>query len=146
MKFLSRKLQRLTRLYHVIIAKELPELNSENYGEMILILYSFDKPLTNKDLTIHLQIDKSRVAVLTDHLIKLGYIFIVINHEDRREHFVYLTKQGKKVAPLIQGAIHKVNDVLHGKVNQQHLICFYNTLKQMEKNLIEYQHVDIHFK
>jgi DNA-binding MarR family transcriptional regulator len=138
MKFLlSRKLQRLTRLYHLIIAKELPGFISENFGELILILYSFDKPLTNKDLTIHLQLDKSRVAVLTDQLTQLGYIFIQVNPDDRREHFVHLTEKGKQAAPIIQQAIKKVDGVLHGQLEQQQVISFYKTLQQMEHNLAD---------
>ncbi|MEO6520628.1 MAG: MarR family transcriptional regulator [Mucilaginibacter sp.] len=134
---LSRKLQRLTRLYHAVIARELPDFNSENYGEIILILFSQEVPLTNKELSEHLQLDKSRVAVLTDYLAKHEYIYTEVNREDRREHFVYLTEKGKLVAPVIQAAVQKVNGILHEEVEQHHLVSFYMTLKQMERNLLK---------
>jgi DNA-binding MarR family transcriptional regulator len=134
---LSKNLRRLSRLYNKTISKELPNFDSEYYAEILLIVSSNQQPTAQKTLVEHLHLDKSRVAILIDHLNKDQYTYTERNPADRREHFIYLTDKGKRLMPIIQQAIDKVNTSINKHLSEQNLNCFYATLLQMEQNLTE---------
>jgi len=134
---LSKNLRRLSRLYNKTISKELPNFDSEYYAEILLIVSSNQQPTAQKTLVEHLHLDKSRIAILIDHLNKDQYTYTERNPADRREHFVYLTDKGKLLMPIIQQAIDKVNTSINKHLSEQNLNSFYATLHQMEQNLME---------
>ena len=132
---LSKNLRRLTRLYDSLILKELPNIGSEYCAEILLLVSSNQQPIAQKALAEHLHLDKSRVAMLIDHLNKEEYTYTERNPVDRREHFVYLTDSEKLLIPVIQQAINKVNTLVSKQLGEQGLSSFYATLQQMEQNL-----------
>jgi len=132
---LSKNLRRLTRLYDSLILKELPNIGSEYYAEILLLVSSNQQPLAQKTVAEHLHLDKSRVAILLYQLNKDQYTYTKRNPVDRREHFVYLTDRGKLLIPIIRQAIDKVNTLVSKQLGEQHLSSFYVTLRQMEQNL-----------
>ncbi len=134
---LSKSLRRLSRLYSRAIVKVLPELRLEHYAEIILILASSDRKLTQKELAELLQVDKSRIAVLIDGMTRNGFIYTEQNSADRRAHFVNLTNKGKGSVPKIQEAIDEVNRMINQRLDKTHLDHFYATLSQMQSNLVE---------
>jgi len=134
---LSNNLRRLSRLYNKTISKELPNFDSEYYAEILLIISSNQEPTAQKTLVEHLHLDKSRVAILIDHLNKDQYTYTERNPADRREHFIYLTDKGKRLIPGIQRAIDNVNTCINKHLSEQNLNCFYATLLQIEQNLAQ---------
>lgn len=137
MILLSKELRRLSKLYIKAIAKELPEPHTEYLAELMLILSARKEAVTQKELTEYMQIDKSRIVMIIEELKKLGYIFIERNPADRREHFVFLTDQGKKLVPTIKQAINKVNQLIRQQLEPAHLDHFYAMMQQMELNLTD---------
>ena len=139
MKFLLfRKLPRLIRLWQNILTRrhiqqKIPDFNSENYLELILMLFSFDTPLTVNDLVVHLQIKKSRVIILIEDLNKHGYTSARVNTKAKNEHFIFLTKKGQIVAPAIQQVFYKADGIIHKHVDPRHLIVFNEIINQILK-------------
>jgi DNA-binding MarR family transcriptional regulator len=118
-----------------MLAKELPDFPSEHYGEIILVLGDNDLPLTNKKLSAHLHINKSRVISLISYLAQRQYVIIDVKPNSKREQLIALTEKGKQLVPVVKNAVQKVNSILHHQLEQHNLISFYMTLNQMERNL-----------
>jgi DNA-binding MarR family transcriptional regulator len=134
---LSKSLRRLSKLYSRAIVKVLPDLQLEHYAEIILILASTDRTLTQKELAELIQVDKSRVAVLIEGMTRNGFVYTEQNSADRRAHFVYLTDKGKDSVPKIQEAIEQVNSMINQRMDKTQLDHFYATLFQMQSNLVD---------
>lgn len=134
---LSKSLRRLSRLYSRAIVKVLPDLRLEHYAEIILILASTNRTLTQKELAELFQVDKSRIAVLIEGMTRNGFVYTERNTADRRAHFVYLTGKGKDSVPKIQEAIEQVDSMINKQLDKTHLDYFYATLCQMQSNLVE---------
>lgn len=135
MLLLSKELRRLIRLYARLIAKELPEPHTEYMAEMILILAHKGHSMTQKELTVCMQVDKSRMVMMVEELNKLNYLFVVRNPLDRREHFIQLTEKGKRLVPIIETAIKQVNKVVHQHLATSAIVRFEDTIRQIEQNL-----------
>lgn len=133
---LSINLRRLSRLYSRAIVKVLPDLRLEHYADIILLLASSDRALTQKELAGLFQVDKSRIAMLVVGMTQSGFIYTEQNSADRRAHFVYLTDKGKESVPKIQEAIEEVNRMINQQLDKTHLDCFYAALFQMQSNLV----------
>jgi len=136
MILLSKELRRLSKLYIKAISKELPAPHTEYMAELMLILSTRKAPITQKELTKHMQVDKSRMVIMIEELNKLEYIFIERNPADRREHFVFLTEGGRKLVPGIKQAIEKVNLQIRRQLDQAGIDHFYATIQQMGQNLL----------
>lgn len=131
----SKELRRLNKLYMKLIARELPEPHTEYMAEMILILAYRQGSVTQKELSICMQVDKSRMVMMVEELNKLNYLFVERNPSDRREHFINLTDQGKKLVPVIEKAIKQVDDIAHRHLAESTIRHFKNTIRQIEQNL-----------
>ncbi|QEM07835.1 MarR family transcriptional regulator [Mucilaginibacter rubeus] len=131
----SKSLRRLSRLYIRAIARELPELTSECFIEVLQLFSTRSKPFTQKEIADILQVDKSRVATLVDELKVQGYIFTEKDPLDRRAHFVFLTEKGLELVPVIKDAIEKVNVRLCNGLDTEKINAFHLTMVKMERNL-----------
>jgi DNA-binding MarR family transcriptional regulator len=136
MILLSKELRRLSKLYTKAIAKELPVPHTEYLAELMLILSAQKEFITQKELTEHMQVDKSRMVVIIEELNRLGYLFTERNPVDRREHFVFLTEHGKKLLPGIKKAIDNVDQQIRQQLDPAGIAHFFATIQQMEQNLL----------
>jgi DNA-binding MarR family transcriptional regulator len=132
---LSKRLLHWGKLYNKLIARELPEIQSDDDIIMLSILFSNKDKITQKELAELLSVDKSRISIMVFSLVERGYVYIERNQADRREHHVSLTAEGTALIPAIQKAIDKVNQQIIKNLDEHSLLSFYHVLAQMEDNL-----------
>ena len=71
-----------------------------NYQRLFLEALDDKKLLTQKEITVILDISKQHVSLLTKDLMEKGYIEKVDNKENRNTYFLRLTKAGENVVHL----------------------------------------------
>jgi DNA-binding MarR family transcriptional regulator len=74
---------------------------------------------------------------MIQYLIEKKFIVKVINEQDKREHFLQLTKKSKTMLPQIHQAIGDLNEMAFESIslNKQHEL--FNMLAQIQTNLNE---------
>ncbi|MCQ6959128.1 MarR family winged helix-turn-helix transcriptional regulator [Mucilaginibacter aquariorum] len=133
---LSKKFQRLTRLYHTIIARDLPELPFDNLIEILLVIHQRLTNNTHTQFAEILNLDKSRVSIHVEYLNTHGFTKTEINPEDQRQHLTFLTPKGEAAVAKIEEVIARVNKVINQDLSLVQLNIFYTVIRQMEHNLL----------
>ncbi|WP_432327767.1 MarR family winged helix-turn-helix transcriptional regulator [Mucilaginibacter sp. P25] len=133
---ISKQLRKLKNRYAQSVLKEIPGKPGEYLIDIITILSSATQPQTQKMIAELLELDKSRIAVIIDALNTKGYTYTSLNPADRREHFVFLTKKGQAMQPLVQAAIDKVNETLYKGMTTDQILQFEGLLVRLNNNLV----------
>ncbi|WP_454802792.1 MarR family winged helix-turn-helix transcriptional regulator [Mucilaginibacter phyllosphaerae] len=133
---LSKKFQRLTRLYHMVIVRELPELPFDNLIEILLVIHQNSTNNTHTQFAEILNLDKSRISIHVEYLNTHGFTRTEINPEDQRQHLTFLTPKGEAAVTEIKEVMGRVNKVINQDLSLVQLNVFYTVMQQMEHNLL----------
>lgn len=130
---LGRSLAVLAKTYFGALTKRLEHLEIERYYSILIIIESNEKDCTQQFICDELKMDKVSMVRIIDYLIEKKFVKKVVNPNDRREHFITLTKKAVSNLPLIHQAIDEVNAAaLKGiaKEKQKELYVHLNTIQQ----------------
>lgn len=83
----------LSKLYFGVLSKSLESLEIERYYSVLYFL-SHNNGCTQQHICNNLAVDKTAMVKVINYLAKAGYLKITKNPDDRREHFINLTKKG----------------------------------------------------
>lgn len=134
---LGRSLAILAKTYYGALTKRLEHLEIERYYSILILIENHDAECTQQFICDELKMDKVSMVRIIDYLIDKNYVKKVVNPNDRREHFIQLTKKATTVLPSIHQAIDEVNaEALKGiaKDKQKEL---YQHLNAIQRNLSE---------
>ena len=82
----------LSKLYYSVLSKSLENLDVERYYSILFFLNEHNG-CNQQNICNNLAIDKTAMVKVIDHLIKVGFVDRNVNPDDRREHFIVLTKK-----------------------------------------------------
>jgi DNA-binding MarR family transcriptional regulator len=130
---LGRSLAILAKTYYGALTKRLEHLEIERYYSILILIESNGSECTQQFICDELKMDKVSMVRIVDYLIDKKYVKKVVNPNDRREHFIQLSKKAIEVLPAIHQAIVEVNTAaLKGitKEKQKELYAHLNTIQR----------------
>ena len=92
---------------------------SVHYSVLVFITQS-KLNCTQQFISDSLKIDKTSMVSIIDYFVKKNFLKRIINPEDRREHWIILTKKAEKIMPELFYEINKLNeDALAGLTTKE---------------------------
>lgn len=134
----------LSKLYYGVLSKSLEDLDIERYFS---ILYFLDQNngCSQQCICNNLAIDKTAMVKVIDYLIKADYIKREVNPEDRREHFIVLTKKGQKRTEEIVNSFNAIDNEMFSGVSKKEVDTFNKILDKVSANLKNMPRTDLFF-
>jgi DNA-binding MarR family transcriptional regulator len=124
----------MSKRYYGVLSKCLEDLEVERYYSILYFLSENDG-CTQQHICNNLAIDKTAMVKVIDYLIKAGYIDRNVNPDDRREHFIVLTKKGTKHTEEIVAAFKSLDDKIFADISKTEKDIFIKVLCRLTSNL-----------
>jgi DNA-binding MarR family transcriptional regulator len=134
----------LSKLYYSVLSKSLENLDVERYYSILFFLNEHNG-CNQQFICNNLAIDKTAMVKVIDHLIKVGFVDRNVNPDDRREHFIVLTKKGLKQTGEIVQSFNKIDTEIFFNVSKEDEATFNKVLCQLSTNLKTLPATDLFF-
>ncbi|MES2515106.1 MAG: MarR family transcriptional regulator [Bacteroidota bacterium] len=134
----------LSKLYYSVLSKSLENLDIERYYSILFFLNEHNG-CNQQFICNNLAIDKTAMVKVIDHLIKVGFVDRNVNPDDRREHFIVLTKKGLKQTAEIVNSFNKIDAEIFSNVSKEEEATFNKVLCQLSSNLKTLPATDLFF-
>jgi DNA-binding MarR family transcriptional regulator len=134
----------LSKLYYSVLSKSLESLDVERYYSILFFLNE-NNGCNQQCICNNLAIDKTAMVKVIDHLIKAGFVDRNVNPDDRREHFIVLTKKGLKQTAEIVKAFEDIDKEIFSSVSKEEQVIFNKVICQLSSKLKELPANDLFF-
>lgn len=132
--FVSKTKKKMTKF----IEKQLVEKGIKDlvpsYGNILTVLYDQDEALTLKEIGRLLGKEKSTITALVNKLEKLGYVEKIKSHEDRRNTYVCLTDQGRKIEGVFEDISKEVQSTAYKGFSEEEKRELLRLMKKLNQN------------
>lgn len=125
------------RHMQVLITAELAPFRIGSGQYIFLMAIAFQQPITQKELSGKLLIDKTTTAKAITKLEAEGYVRREVDPSDNRHHLLYLTDSGREVVPKVQEALARVKNKTRKGITDEEYDLLLNLLKIVLRNLTE---------
>lgn len=126
----------LSKLYYGVLSKSLEEVEVERYYS-ILHFISGNEGCTQKQICTALTIDKTAMVKIIDYLVQIGFVERSKNPNDRREHFITLTRKGARQTQEIIEAFKLLDEQLFAGMSEEEKRTFLDVLQRVSQRLSE---------
>jgi len=133
-----------SKLYYSVLSKSLEDIDVERYYSILYFLYE-NNGCNQQYICNSLVIDKTAMVKVIDYLIKAGFVDRNVNPDDRREHFIVLTKKGLRQTEQIVDSFKAVDKEIFSKTKKEDREIFENVIAQLTANLKELPSNDLFF-
>lgn len=134
----------LSKLYYSVLSKSLESLDVERYYSILFFLNE-NNGCNQQCICNNLAIDKTAMVKVIDHLIKVGFVDRNVNPDDRREHFIVLTKKGLKQTAEIVKAFEDIDKEIFSSISKEEQVIFNKVICQLSSKLKELPANDLFF-
>lgn len=134
----------LSKYYYGVLSKTLENIDSERYFSILYFLNE-NNGCNQQCICNNLAIDKTAMVKVIDYLIKNDMVERDINPNDRREHFIKLTKKGHKQTEEVVRAFKAIDSQMFSKISKDDQEVFMRVLSQLSSNLKELPSNDLFF-
>lgn len=134
----------MSKLYYGVLSKSLESLDIERYYSILYFLNS-NNGCKQQHICNSLAIDKTAMVKVIDTLTEGGYVVKRINPDDRREHFVSLTKKGLRYTRKIVSSFEAIDQQIFAGVSTRDLEIFNRVLRSISASLRELPSNDLFF-
>lgn len=134
----------LSKLYYSVLSKSVEKLDVERYYSILYFLYE-NNGCNQQCICNNLAVDKTAMVKVIDYLIKAGFADRNVNPDDRREHFIVLTKKGLKQTEEIVKAFNAIDAEIFSTVSKEDQATFNKVLCQLSTKLKELPANDLFF-
>ena len=134
----------LSKLYYGVLTKRLENIDVERYFTVLFFLNE-NNGCKQQVICNHLLIDKTAMVKIIDYLIKTGMVDRNVNPDDRREHFIVLTKKGQRCVDEIVNAFNMIDKAMLANVSEEEKAIFVKVLEQSTLNLQNLPFDDLFF-
>jgi DNA-binding MarR family transcriptional regulator len=134
----------LSKLYYSVLSKSLENLDVERYYSILFFL-SENNGCNQQCICNNLAIDKTAMVKVIDHLIKVGFVDRNVNPDDRREHFIVLTKKGLKQTAEIVKSFNAIDAEIFSEISKEDQATFNKVICQMSSRLKKLPATDLFF-
>lgn len=105
---------------------------------LFLIALSKNSGISQKDLTVLLNVDKATTAKALSKLENRHYIYRSKNSEDRRYYKIFLTQKGLDFMPILRGHLGQVSDILSNGMSEDEKKLTVQLMEVMIENAIKH--------
>jgi MarR family transcriptional regulator, transcriptional regulator for hemolysin len=133
-----------SKWYYGVLSKNLENIDTDRYYSVLYFLH-YHNGCCQQHICNNLAIDKTAMVKVIDHLIKKGLVDRNVNPNDRREHFIVLTKKGSKQSEEIVKAFQAIDDKIFSSVTKQERQLFEKVLSTLSVNLKDLPSNDLFF-
>ncbi len=134
----------LSKLYYSVLSKSLESIDIERYYSILFFLNE-NNGCNQQCICNNLAIDKTAMVKVIDYLIKVGFVDRNVNPEDRREHFIVLTKKGLKQTAEIVKAFNEIDKEIFSSIPKEEQAIFNKVICQLSTKLKELPANDLFF-
>lgn len=134
----------LSKLYYSVLSKRLEKLDVERYYSILFFLNEHNG-CNQQCICNNLAIDKTAMVKVIDHLIKVGFVDKNVNPDDRREHFIVLTKKGLKQTSEIVKSFNAIDNEIFSSITKEEEATFNKVLCKLSSKLKELPATDLFF-
>lgn len=134
----------LSKLYYSVLSKSLEDLDVERYYSILFFLND-NNGCNQQCICNNLAIDKTAMVKVIDYLIKVGFVDRNVNPDDRREHFIVLTKKGLKQTAEIVKAFEDIDKEIFSSISKEEQVIFNKVMCQLSVKLKELPANDLFF-
>lgn len=134
----------LSKLYYSVLSKSLESIDIERYYSILFFLNE-NNGCNQQCICNNLAIDKTAMVKVIDYLIKVGFVDRNVNPDDRREHFIVLTKKGLKQTAEIVKAFEDIDKEIFSSIPKEEQLIFNKVLCQLSSKLKELPANDLFF-
>lgn len=132
---LGRTLSVLAKMYVGALTKKLEDLDIDKHYSLLMLIEARTSDCTQQYLCEELQVDKASMVRFIDYLVKKGLVQRTQCQEDRREHHIMLTANGKEVLEKIHEGVKEMNHIAFRGINAVRQKEFYNIMASIKANL-----------
>ncbi|MDI9340602.1 MAG: helix-turn-helix domain-containing protein [Sediminibacterium sp.] len=133
-----------SKLYYSVLSKKLENLDIERYYSVLNFLYHHNG-CCQQYICNSLEIDKTIMVKIVDYFIKSEFVERQENPDDRREHFIILTKKGKKETEKIVQAFEDLDKEMFRELDKGEKETFVKVLHHLNLRLKEFPLNDLFF-
>jgi len=134
----------LSKYYYGVLSKSLENIDSERYFSILYFLNE-NNGCNQQCICNNLAIDKTAMVKVIDYLIKNNMVERDINPNDRREHFIKLTKKGQKQTEEVVKAFKAIDNKMFSNISKEDQDIFIKVLSKLSSNLKELPANDLFF-
>lgn len=134
----------LSKYYYGVLSKSLENIDSERYFSVLYFLNE-NNGCNQQCICNNLAIDKTAMVKVIDYLIKNDMVERDINPNDRREHFIKLTKKGLKQTEEVVKAFKAIDSKMFSNIPKEDEEVFMRVLSQLSSTLKELPANDLFF-
>lgn len=134
----------LSKLYYSVLSKKLENLDADRYFSILHFLYE-NNGCNQQSICNNLAIDKTAMVKIIDYLIRIGFVDRNVNPDDRREHFIVLTKKGMKQTSEIINAFEALDKKLFESISKEEQQIFQKVICNLSSSLKEMPSTDLFF-
>jgi len=134
----------LSKLYYSVLSKSLENLDIERYYSILFFLNE-NNGCNQQCICNNLAIDKTAMVKVIDYLIKVGFVDRNVNPDDRREHFIMLTKKGLRQTNEIVKAFQDIDKEIFSSIPKEEQVIFNKVMCQLSGKLKELPANDLFF-
>lgn len=134
---LGRSLAILAKTYYGALTKRIEHLEIERYYSILILLENHGNECTQQFICDELRMDKVSMVRIVDYLMEKKYVKKVVNLNDRREHFIQLSKKAIDILPAIHQAIDEVNTAALKGINKEKQKELFDYLNTIQRNLAQ---------
>ena len=124
----------LSKMYYGALTKSLEKLDVERYFSVLYFLQNH-RNCCQQQICDNLKIDKTAMVKVMDYLGKAGLVERHINPNDRREHFISLSKKGEKQTKEIVKSFKMIDEKAFAQVNEAERKVFIKVMDKVCENL-----------
>lgn len=132
---LVHQLIQVTKKYLSAFSDITENIPLERYHYALLLIDEHHETLTQKALAELLQVDKSFMVSMIDHLTDSGFVYRETNCDDRRQQVIKLTVKAKETIPEIHQSIKLLNQKAFQSVSKEKMNAFFETIETLQNNL-----------
>ncbi|AJY74627.1 MarR family winged helix-turn-helix transcriptional regulator [Paenibacillus beijingensis] len=130
------------RHMQVLISAEVAPFRIGSGQYIFLMATAFRQPVTQKELSETLLIDKTTTAKAIAKLEAEGYVRREANPADNRYQLLYLTDEGREVVPKVQEALARVKNKTRKGIGDEEYDLLLRLLKIVLRNLTEKEEME----
>jgi MarR family transcriptional regulator, transcriptional regulator for hemolysin len=134
----------LSKMYYGALTKSLEKLDIERYFSVLYFLHN-NKNCCQQVVCDNLKIDKTAMVKVLDYLGKAGLIERQVNPDDRREHFISLSKKGEKQTKEIVRSFKMIDEKAFSGINETERKAFIRVMHKLSENLERLPSDDLFF-
>ncbi len=124
----------LSKMYYGALTKSLEKLDIERYFSVLYFLHN-NKNCCQQNICDELKIDKTAMVKVMDYLSKAGWVERKTNPDDRREHFISLSKKGEKQTKEVVRSFKAIDEKAFSNISETERKAFFKVMFKVCENL-----------